>query len=79
MPQGQFLECMGIAHRVEQLQELGVKNVEQKEVIYKTYERLCSPDEMGAIYKIMFLGDKKAGEVYPFLSKETIRDLESYK
>ena len=28
---------------------------------------------MGAIYKILFLGDKNAGEVYPFLSEETIK------
>ena len=25
---------------------------------------------MGAIYKILFLGEKGAGEVYPFLSEE---------
>jgi hypothetical protein len=28
---------------------------------------------MGAIYKILFIADKNAGEVYPFLSEETIK------
>jgi hypothetical protein len=28
---------------------------------------------MGAIYKILYIGDKNAGEVYPFLSEETIK------
>jgi hypothetical protein len=28
---------------------------------------------MGAIYKIMFLGEKGAGEVYPFLSEATVK------
>jgi hypothetical protein len=30
---------------------------------------------MGAIYKILFLGEKGAGEVYPFLSEETVRKM----
>jgi len=33
---------------------------------------------MGAIYKILFLGEKTAGEVYPFLSAETISKLNDY-
>jgi hypothetical protein len=27
---------------------------------------------MGAIYKILFIGEKSVGEIYPFLSQETI-------
>ena len=35
---------------------------------------------MGAIYKILFIADKAAGEVYPFLSEATIREMtETYK
>ena len=63
---------MGIATRVERLQQKTQSKSKQKE-IYDMYARLCSPDEMGAIYKVMFLGEKSAGEVYPFLSQETLR------
>ena len=71
MPQGQFLECMGIAHRVEALQAQA-KDTKDKKLLYDSYARLCSPDEMGAIYKILFLGEKTVGDIYPFLSQETI-------
>jgi hypothetical protein len=27
---------------------------------------------MGAIYKILFLGEKSVGDIYPFLSQESI-------
>lgn len=70
---------MGIAVRVEQLQAK-VRKKEAKQMIWDSYARLCDPKQMGAIYKIMFIGEKKAGEVYPFLSEETVRELmETYK
>ena len=79
IPQGQFLECMGIAHRVEQLQAQ-VKAPEEKQKIWESYARLCDPNQMGAIYKVLFMADKNAGEVYPFLSEETVREMtETYK
>lgn len=77
MPQGQFLECMGIATRVKNLQDLS-KSSKMQQQIWDSYARLCSPDEMGAIYKVLFLGEKSAGEVYPFLSEETIRKQSDY-
>lgn len=33
---------------------------------------------MGAIYKVLFLADKNAGEVYPFLSEETLKKKSDY-
>lgn len=77
MPQGQFLECMGIAHRVEALQNQA-KGYTKKKELYDSYARLCSPDEMGAIYKILFMGEKSVGEIYPFLSQETIDKQKEY-
>lgn len=68
---------MGIATRVQTLQGL-VKSKNYKEQIWESYARLCSPDQMGAIYKVLFLADKNAGEVYPFLSEETIRKKSDY-
>jgi len=58
---------MGIAHRVEALQN-AAKETKQKKLLYESYARLCSPEEMGAIYKILFIGEKSVGEIYPFLS-----------
>ena len=63
---------MGIATRVQTLQGLTTSKKVQQQV-WDSYARLCSPEEMGAIYKILFISDKNAGEVYPFLSEETIR------
>jgi SAM-dependent MidA family methyltransferase len=68
---------MGIATRVKNLQELS-KSSKMQQQIWDSYARLCSPDEMGAIYKVLFLGEKTAGEVYPFLSEETIRKQNDY-
>ena len=62
---------MGIAHRVEALQNKA-KNHSTKKSLYDSYARLCSPDEMGAIYKVLFLGEKSVGDIYPFLSQESI-------
>ena len=77
VPQGQFLECMGIAHRVEALQNMTKNPIKQKS-IYDSYARLCSPDEMGAIYKMLFIADKNAGDVYPFLTEETLAKGDHY-
>jgi len=71
MPQGLFLEYMGIAPRVEALQNKA-RSQNVKKLLWDCYERLCSPDHMGGTYKVLFVGDKKAGEVYPFLSEETL-------
>ena len=62
---------MGIAHRVEALQAQA-KNYTTKKSLYDSYARLCSPDEMGATYKILFIGEKSVGEIYPFLTQDYI-------
>lgn len=77
MPQGQFLECMGICHRVENLQQKA-KNESTKKHLWSCYERLCSPEEMGANYKIMFIGEKEAGEVYPFMSEAAFLKMQEF-
>lgn len=63
LPQGLFLEAMGIGQRAELLVH---KNPAKKERLMKEYERLASPDEMGEIYKVLFIGNNKLGEVFPF-------------
>ena len=52
------------------------ENVKQQ--LWDCYERLCSPEKMGATYKVLFIGDKKAGEVYPFLSQESMDKMTDY-
>lgn len=68
MPQGCFLEAMGISARVEML---GAKNPTKIESLAKDYERLASPDEMGEIYKCLFAASASVGEIYPFESTLT--------
>jgi len=65
IPQGAFLESMGISARIEVLEtHVGVSKAER---LQKDYERLVSPEYMGEIYKFMYFGNKEVGEVYPFL------------
>ena len=40
--------------------------------------RLASPDEMGAIYKFLYLGHKENGDIFPFLGEETMKKEELY-
>lgn len=69
MPQGLFLESMGIRLRLENM----IKNATapQAKLLEQSYVRLCDPKEMGEIYKILYLGHKNAGDIYPFLGEET--------
>ena len=32
--------------------------------------RLCSPDEMGATYKFLYLGHKDNRDIFPFLGEQ---------
>jgi hypothetical protein len=43
MPQGLFLECMGITMRLEILQK-AAKTAAQKKLLEESYIRLCSPE-----------------------------------
>ena len=69
MPQGLCLESMGIRLRLENM----IKNATapQAKLLEQSYVRLCDPKEMGEIYKILYLGHKNAGDIYPFLGEET--------
>ena len=33
---------------------------------------------MGEIYKVLFIGHKEAGDIYPFLGEETLKKEELY-
>jgi len=69
MEQRDFLFAMGINQRVEILK----KNKPKKSVenLVKQYERLCSPEQMGRVYKFFYAAHKSIGEVYPFLSEKS--------
>lgn len=77
MPQGLFLECMGITMRLEILQK-AAKTAAQKKLLEESYVRLCSPEQMGEIYKMMYIGHKDVGEVFPFLGEETAKKQNQY-
>ena len=42
------------------------------------YNRLVHPDKMGEIYKILYFGSERLGEVFPFLEKELNKEKEFY-
>ena len=68
IPQGQFLESMGIRVRMQALQQK-TQARDQRELLDTSYVRLCSPDEMGAIYKFLYLGHKDNRDIFPFLGE----------
>ena len=74
MPQGFFLESMGISLRIDVLK----KNMTaaQRKRIESEYERLASPKQMGAIYKMLYASHSSIGEVFPFLGEDTLRKKE---
>ena len=63
LPQGFFLEAMGISARVDMLIK---KNPTKVSALTRDYERLASPDHMGEIYKCLYVGQKSLGDVFPF-------------
>jgi SAM-dependent MidA family methyltransferase len=63
LPQGLFLEAMGISERIQILIQ---KNPAKREKLISEYERLASPEHMGEIYKVLFIGNKSLGNIYPF-------------
>ncbi|KAF0683778.1 Aste57867_24162 [Aphanomyces stellatus] len=63
--QGQFLTEMGIEHRMAALFQNSSE--ETQEAIYKAYERLVDPNQMGSIFKAMALvSGKVTGEPVGF-------------
>ena len=65
VPQGAFLESMGISLRLDML--LQKATVEQGNRLESEVERLVSPLEMGEIYKFLYIGTASLGELYPFI------------
>lgn len=72
MPQGLFLESMGIRVRLENLIKKATDQ-SQKALLEESYVRLCSPNEMGEIYKFLYVGHKDNGDIFPFLGDDTRR------
>jgi len=67
IPQGLFLESMGMNTRLEALWQ--VADSETRKRLESEYLRLVSPDEMGEIYKVMYIGRESTGEVFPFIEQ----------
>ena len=68
---------MGIRVRMQALQQkLADKN--KRDLLETSYVRLCSPDEMGAIYKFLYLGHKENREIFPFLGEQTEKEHSMY-
>jgi NADH dehydrogenase [ubiquinone] 1 alpha subcomplex assembly factor 7 len=69
IPQGAFLECMGISARVEMLSAKADLSTAKK--LEEEYERLVSPEHMGEIYRMLYVGHPSLNEIYPFLASMT--------
>lgn len=64
VPQGFFLESMGIVQRVQVLSEKA--EVTKAKQLETEYERLVSPEHMGETYKCLLVSSQELGDVYPF-------------
>eukprot|EP00825_Cyclidium_porcatum_P002864 TRINITY_DN11329_c0_g1_i2.p1 TRINITY_DN11329_c0_g1~~TRINITY_DN11329_c0_g1_i2.p1 ORF type:complete len:394 (-),score=52.48 TRINITY_DN11329_c0_g1_i2:8-1189(-) len=67
IPQGLFLESMGINTRIEMLTKSAFKS--QIEKLKSQYERLVSADQMGSIYKFIYVGRESNGQIYHFITQ----------
>lgn len=77
MPQGQFLESMGIRVRMQALQQK-TSSKKERDLLETSYVRLCSPDEMGATYKFLYLGHKDNRDIFPFLGEQHAKESALY-
>lgn len=66
MTQGQFLQNMGVWHRCEYLKQA---NEDLGDELEKQVLRLVGDEEMGDIYKFMYMGLEKNGDVFPFIKE----------
>ena len=73
MPQGYFLEAMGINARADIL--TANANSEKKERVISECNRLTHPDEMGDIYKIQLATKGENIDVYPFIDFEATENV----
>jgi hypothetical protein len=46
----------------------------KRDLLESSYVRLCSPDEMGGIYKFLYLGHKENRDIFPFLGEQTEKE-----
>ena len=60
MPQGMFLESMGMNVRLQVLQKNSPSKAKELE---NDYLRLVHPDKMGEIYKILYIGHEEIGNI----------------
>lgn len=74
IPQGLFLEAMGMNIRLQVLKKKMASSAKRLET---DYQRLVHPDQMGEIYKVLYIGcENTLGDVYPFLENTDLNKLE---
>lgn len=81
IPQGAFLEAMGMNVRKEALKKANQSKPDYKQIIRRLdtdYMRLVGPKQMGEIYKVLFFGNEAIGEIYPFNNLEGSQAVEYY-
>lgn len=66
--QGAFLGAMGIKERTIALLEADGTTEQQQEALYKAFERLVSPEQMGSRYKVMAIVPEAVSREVPGIS-----------
>ena len=67
MDQGDFLECLGIENRANDLKR--DLNLNKSEIIDRQYHRLVDGDEMGDTYKFLYAHKSNNNPVFPFIDE----------
>ena len=81
IPQGYFLEAMGMNLRKEALKNTNKNRTDFKQISKRLdddYTRLVHPDQMGEIYKFLFVGTEKTGEIFPFIEGKKENQVEYF-
>lgn len=67
MQQGDFLECLGIENRANDLKKN--LNLNKSEIVDRQYHRLVDSDKMGDTYKFFYIHKTNCKPVYPFIEE----------
>jgi len=67
LQQGDFLECLGIENRANDLKKN--QNLNKSEIIDRQYHRLVDSDKMGDTYKFFYIYKTNSKPVYPFIDE----------
>jgi SAM-dependent MidA family methyltransferase len=75
MQQGDFLEILQLFKRFKELQK-NANSTKQKQILERQFTRLVEDNEMGDIYKFLYIHKKNHKPVFPFI-EEILTELDA--